>query len=399
MCLRLFSAVTLVAALVAWAAPLAAQDEPISIGVRTKIHSEILNEDLEILIATPANYAANNIRYPVICLLDGNAYFLQTVASARFLAGRGMAPGMIVVGIPNTDRARDLTPPSSAASDIKDNPTSGGADLFRQFLVRELRPFIDARYRTEHYHILIGWSFGGLFAVHALLDEPDSFDAYVAISPSLWWNSEAEAAKADTMFTPDTKLPKFLYLTHGREYNKIPKAVQAFTTILGRKAPEDLRWAFSYLPNDNHASGPARAIYDALELLFEGWAIPEEGMPSVAGLEEQYGRLTEQLGFVCRPDEARINGIAYAALQRKQVEESIALFQYAARLYPDSPNVYDSLADGLEAAGQLNLALENCRKACRLGEEQADRNLETFRKHLESVTEKLEGSGRALDRQ
>lgn len=390
---RFFFAIALVAALVASGAPLVAQEEPISIGVRTKIHSDILNEDRAVLIATPAGYETSRIGYPVIYLLDGNAFFLQTVASSRFLAAQGMGPGIIVVAIRNTDRTRDLTPPSGTASDIKNNPTCGGADRFRQFLVSELRPFIDAHYRTEPYRILIGWSFGGLFAVRAMLDEPVSFDAYVAISPSLWWDNEAEVVKADSIFTQDAKLPKFLYLTHGRENNNIPKSVQAFTTVLGLKAPKDLRWTFSYLPKDNHTSIPARSIHDALECLFEGWALPENGIPTVTELENKYGRLTDQFGFVCRPDEGRINGMGYATLGRGQIGESIALFQYAARLYPDSPNAYDSLADALEAAGKLDLAQENCRKACQLGEEQADVLLEAFRKHLESVTKKLAERG------
>jgi predicted alpha/beta superfamily hydrolase len=382
--------------LIASARPLAAQDEPISIGVRTTVRSAVLEEDREILISTPANYAQSRARCPVMYVLDGTALFLQAVADARFLADLGMAPDMIVVGVSNAaNRGRDLTPETTTAADLKEFPAAGGAARFRQFLVSELRPFIEGRYRVETYRILVGWSLGGLFAIDALLEAPDAFDAYIAISPSLWWDNEAEAAKADRLFAPDAKLKKFLYLTHGREYNGIPKSVQWFTRMLGRKAPAGLRWTFAYLPTDNHGSSPRRALYDALENLFDGWAVPEDsGIPTPGDLEARYERLTERFGFQCRPSEGRINGMAYSLLRQKKIAEAAGLFEYVVRTFPDSPNAYDSLADAFEAAGKLDLALRNCQTACRLGREQGDSRLETFKKHLDSVTKKLAGGDR-----
>ena len=386
-------AVTVLVSVVACAGSLAAQDEPISIGVRSIVHSAVLGEDREVLISIPPNYARSRARCPVMYVLDGSTYFLQAVADARFLASVGMAPDMIVIGVPSgASRNRDYTPPTTTESDLKDFPTAGGADRFRTFLVSELRPFIDAKYRTETYSILVGWSLGGLFAVDSLLRQPDSFDAYLAISPSLWWNGEAEAATADRIFTRGAKLKKFLYITHGREYNGIPKSVQWFTRMLGRQAPTSLRWTFAYLPTDTHSSSPRRAIYDGLENLFDGWAIPEDsGIPAPAELDARYGTLTERFGFHCRPSEERLNGMGYSLLNRKMTAEAAGLFEYVVRTFPDSPNAYDSLAEAYEAAGRLDLAVENCRTACRLGEEQRDVRLATFRKHLESVTKKRSG--------
>jgi len=369
--------------LLAGTGPLRAQEDGITIGTRARIHSTILKEDRTLLISLPPDYADRRIRCPVIYLLDGSALFLQTVADARFLASQGMAPAMIIVAIENTDRTRDFTPPSS--KEKEKFPTSGGADRFREFLVKELRPYLESNYRTEPYSILIGWSFGGLFAVHTLMEEPEAFGAYLAISPSLWWDSEAEGAKAERGFASGAGIRKFLYLTHGRENNGIPKSVQAFTTILGLKAPALLRWKFDYLSRDNHQSTPPRAIYDGLESLFDGWALPEDRVPGVAEMERQFSRLTEAFGFPCRPSEGRLNRRAYGALQRKKTEEAIALFHYIIRLYPESPNAYDSLAEAYLAAGEPALALENCRSACRLGEKYSDPNLPVFLGRLESV--------------
>jgi uncharacterized protein len=368
--------------------PARAQDESVSIGVRLKVHSAILNQDRVVLVSTPPNYERSGIRYPVVYVLDGSSLFLQTVSDTRFLASAGKAPGSIVVAIVNTDRTRDYTPETAIAEERQNNPTCGGADAFRRFLVGELRPFIENRYRTEPFSVIVGWSFGGLFAMHSLLLDPESFDAYIAVSPSLQWDDERLVTRAKRIFTPDARLKKFLYLTHARENNFIPASVEAFAAVLGRQAPADLRWKFEYLPGDNHVSTPLRAIYGGLEWLFADWAFPEDGIPEVADVERRFARLTEEYGFTCRPDEERINGMAYALLSGGDTAKAVAMFEYNVRLFPESPNVYDSLADGLEAAGRPALALENCRTACRLAEKSADPGLEVFRKHLERLSGK-----------
>jgi predicted alpha/beta superfamily hydrolase len=364
-----------------------AQEERISIGDKIKLHSELLNEDRTILVSLPPAYEQGRISCPVVYLLDGDSHFLQTVAVTRFLAGQGMAPETIVVAIMNTDRARDLTP--AAAVPDREFPTAGGADRFRRFLTTELRPYLEGRFRIEPYRILIGWSLGGLFAVHALLSEPDSFDAFITASPSLWWDNKVESAAAAKLFGSGAELRKFLYLSHGRENNGIPESVQAFATVLGRNAPPSLRWKLDYFAGDNHASIPARAIYNGLESLFSGWALPEDGFPAVADLEARYAALSREFGFTCRPNEGMINGKAYSLLRRKNVAAALDLFLYNVRCYPESANVHDSLADAYEAAGRTRLALDSCRTACRLAEQVSDPRLPTFRKHLESVEAKL----------
>lgn len=371
------------------AAAALAQEEPVSIGVRIKVHSQVLNEDRAVLVSLPEAYDRVRLRCPVVYVLDGSSLFLPTVAAARFMGDQGLAPQMIVVGVPSgATRTRDLTP--SCAVPDKEFPDAGGADLFRRFLTEEVRPAIEGRYRTEPFRALIGWSFGGLFAVHAMLSDPVSFDAYIAVSPSLWWDKEAEIEKARKLFASGAPLGKFLYISHGRENNGIPASVETFTTVLGRTAPAGLRWKMDYLAGDNHGSTPARAIYNGLESLFAAYAIPEDGIPTAADLEKRYAALTEEFGFPCRPAEDRINAMGYALLRRwKRIDEAVAMFRYGVSCFPESANTYDSLADGYEAAGLPAQALESCRAACRLAEQQADPRVGTFRKHLEAVRAKL----------
>src|SRR4051794_11383779 len=90
------------------------KDNKIVIGKIDSVYSNILNEQRKIWIYTPDMTSGNlNQRYPVLYLLDGDGHFASVVGMIQQLSqvnGNNVYPEMIVVGIPNTDRTRDLTP-------------------------------------------------------------------------------------------------------------------------------------------------------------------------------------------------------------------------------------------------------------------------------------------------
>jgi len=131
--------------------------------------------------------------------------FPHVVRTVDSLVAIGAIPPMIVVGVPNTERRRDLTGPTRVSSDSTIAPHVGRSGAFRQFFRQELIPTIDARYATTRERAIIGESLAGLFVVETLLREPLLFDRYVAFDPSLWWNGGALVDSASTLlswFTP-----------------------------------------------------------------------------------------------------------------------------------------------------------------------------------------------------
>ena len=124
-----------------------AQDNRIVIGETVKLQSAVLNEERILHVSLPNRYRNSVERYPVVFVLDGEGQFAQAVGAIRFLGKVNKMPPAIVVGIRNTNRARDLMPPSSNPEDQKKMPDAGGADRFLAFLTEELRPYIDKNYR------------------------------------------------------------------------------------------------------------------------------------------------------------------------------------------------------------------------------------------------------------
>ncbi|MBB3142558.1 alpha/beta hydrolase [Halomonas organivorans] len=135
--------------------------------------------------------------YPVLYLLDGNAR-LPLAQAARDTLTRGSPDEdgssllIVAIGYPGVERfalerrALDYTPTVAGSDDVDGN--YGGAEAFLDFIEARLKPEIAARFSVDtHREALFGHSFGGLFALHALMTRPASFERFIAISPSLWW--------------------------------------------------------------------------------------------------------------------------------------------------------------------------------------------------------------------
>jgi predicted alpha/beta superfamily hydrolase len=162
---------------------------PLVIGETFTIDSKRLGESRRVNVYLPPAYAASaETRLPVLYMPDGGLAedFLHVAGLVQVLTGNGTMRPFILVGVENTQRRRDLTGPTESAEDRKIAPKVGGSAAFRAFLRDELMPQVRERYRTTKEAALVGESLAGLFVVETFLLEPDLFDTYVAIDPSLW---------------------------------------------------------------------------------------------------------------------------------------------------------------------------------------------------------------------
>src|SRR5215470_4020192 len=191
---------------------IAAQNIAPPIPQKLTLHSKILNEDRVVWIRTPQNYEKTKGPFPVLYLADGPTYINLVASTMDFLALGNRMPPLVIVGIANTDRTRDMTPShadeKNADGTVHADPTSGGADHFIDFIQNELMPEIERRYRVAPYKIFAGHSFGGLLAVHILVTRPDMYQAYIAASPSLWWDNQSTLRRAQDFFAAHAELNK-----------------------------------------------------------------------------------------------------------------------------------------------------------------------------------------------
>ncbi|WP_129780843.1 alpha/beta hydrolase [Peristeroidobacter soli] len=369
-------------------------DSTVAIGQSTHIWSRTLQEQRRLLIHLPKHYAQSNERYPVLYLLDAEAQFAHTSGIVEFLAGNGRIPELIVVGVTNTNRMRDLTPASADPKHRKEHPTAGGADPFLAFLADELAPWVNANYRTQPYRILAGHSLGGLFAVHALINRPQTFQAYLAVSPSLWWNDRAsvQQAKARLGATPPGR--HFLRLTWGDNENVIRDSTAELIDWLKANPPPNLQWSQRYYAGDDHGTTPHRSHYDGLEELFANWQ-PRFEIDDVnqkldlAAIEAHYANLSQQYGFTVRPTADAIDHVARNLADQKDHTAALELRRRNVRDYPWLAEVHASLADTLVELNRPEEARREYDQALQLqlqDESPYQDPLVSYREKLEKLT-------------
>ena len=395
---RLLSIVTLLCLAVG----IAHAGEPIIIGDTVTIQSKIMGEERSFLVSTPPEYDSGG-RFPVLYMTDGSGHFTHTRGTVDFLADNGLMPQVIIVAVNNTDRTRDLTPtrvdPQENDGPGYDTSTSGGAPVFLDFFEKELIPYVDSHYRTQPLRLFSGHSFGGLFALNAFFSRPEMFDMVLSVGPSLDWDEDLPVRQAKEFFENRKELNAVLFvaMANEEEGDPRPNRLDRLEGELKKADATGFEWQVMRFPDETHGSVVLRAHYWGLRKAFDGWTLPADPEAGyftggAEDIKKHYDRLSKRFGFAVIPAENTINNVGYRILGAEDYDGAIAVFRYNVELYPESANVYDSLGEAFENAGQLDEALANYSKAVANAAEFGDDRLDLFAANRDRVKAQLEES-------
>ena len=260
--------------------------------------STIVDQEFRIYVALPLDYQTAGDSYPVLYISDANWIFGSVTENVRLLQLFREIPQMVIVGIgyPVNDfrktqglRVRDLTPTRNDAwidgllkltqADFTTDG-SGGADNFLKFIREELKPFIEANYRiNSEDNSILGHSFGGLFALYALLQAPNTFNRYIISSPSIWWDPEAVFAYEENLAREHSDLSAKIFISAGTLEEAMPVPVrggqakfitnmQAMVTRLQNRGYKSLTLTQHVFEDESHVSGAPGAISRGLRVVF-----------------------------------------------------------------------------------------------------------------------------------
>ena len=364
---------------------------------RLTIKSAVLGEERIVLVRTPAGYESNKVSYPVLYMTDGDGHMGHTASTIEFLTQNGRISDLIVVGVTNTDRTRDLTPAKSTDKDPAGNlrfPTSGGADNFLKFFQTELIPEIEKQYRVQPYRIFAGHSLGGLFAIHAMISKPGLFNSYIAVSPSLQWENGEALKRAQDFLKNQKEFKATLFVSLGNEPGPIGESFDSFKDALSKSNIKGFEWQAERMADEDHGSVVLRSHYFGLRKVFDGWQMPRDPdsgalAGGLKGVDAHYKTLSEKFGYSIPTPENLINQLGYQFLFQNNPEEAIAAFKANVERYPASANVYDSLAEAYERGGRIDLAEPLYDKARVLGEQNNDPNAAIYKTNYERAHAKL----------
>ena len=371
-------------------------DNQIVIGKVDSVSSAILKEKRKVWVYIPnmtQDMQNSNQRYPVLYLLDGEGHFQSVVGMIQQLSqvnGNTIVPEMIIVGIPNTDRTRDLTPThidnDLPMMDSNSAKNTGGGENFAAFLQKELIPHIDSIYPTQPFRILVGHSFGGLAVLHILTNHTKMFNAYIAIDPSMWYDKERFLKTTQQKLISKKYDGASLYvgiantMAEGMTLEKLKKdttivtrhirSIFAMDKFIKTNSKNGLKYASKYYGDDDHGSVPLISEYDGLRFIFSWYRLklsPPDFFSADTALvrkyRQHYQKVSKEFGYKVSPPEMQINGLGYYILSQKHYEKAAALFRMNIENYPQSGNTYDSYADALMAMKDTAAAITNYKKA------------------------------------
>jgi len=375
------------------------------IGVKDSVYSSTLGEQRVIWVELPETYTpGSQDRYPVIYVLDGGVH-LQAVSTVLDYYWGGFLPEMIVVGISNRmHRTRDLTTSEVHTRHGSEyNQESGGAEKFILFIEKELIPYIEVNYPATDYRTLIGHSYAGLFTINMLMHHSNLFDNYLAIDPSLDWDTQKLLAESKEILRKENFQGKSLFMSLGgqlhmqksdinlgnvmedtSEYTLFARSNLEFSNAVKESEQNKLNYKWVFYENDLHGTLSLPSIMDGLIFLFNWYPIeqtdrfnspdtPKDELVQI--IRNREDKLKDHFGYFVPPfEEELLTMLGYMNLDWGKTEKSLAFFQLAVEYFPRSANVYDSLADYYVSQDDFANALSNVTLAFELSGDEYHKN-------------------------
>lgn len=351
-------------------------------GLHYVFDSKVLHEQRALWIRLPQSYHNQNIapaRYPVVYLLDAESHFTYFTGFVDKLSSGPYAsmPEVIVVGIVNTDRTRDLTPTAASSArpggrEGSAKQQSGGNKRFFAFLQEEVMPTIEARWRTDDYRVLVGHSFGGITALNALLNKNDLFNAYIVHDPSLWWDDKTLLKQYRQAKAVDFK-QRTLYLSQVDESQQGGQkdhyeAIKAFEQLLVQTRFTGLRHQYQQFVNEDHGTLPMVGNSYGLRYVFDGHRVNIKDVAKDPGLiERHYAQLSQRLGHRFKPSELYLDRVGQYLLSVGELAQAQRYLQQNLDAHPQSPQAHQSMAEYYAKAKNNRLAKRHRDQAQALG--------------------------------
>ncbi|HNT20855.1 MAG TPA: alpha/beta hydrolase-fold protein [Saprospiraceae bacterium] len=360
-----------------------AQNDSILLGFRHQFYSGLLQEQRTLSVYLPASYSLpsySETGYPLLFVLDGESLFHLASGIVHHLSNiivNPPCPEMIVVGIHQIDRNQDLSPSDSA---------SGKGQRFLEFIEKEVIPFIDKHYRTQSYRMLGGRSLGGLCVVNALV-QLNQVDSYLAIEPSLWWDSQRFLDKSQQKLRTLDLRHKSLFLAIANTMDRgldtlTVQSDTAFNTLHMRsllkfksfiEAGEILPAGYKYYETENHQTVTPVALFDGLRYFFRDYPITRTSQDyddtsfSVAQkFKKHFDMVSVLYRMELKPAEADLKGLGLHFQSVSQFRKAAELFLLNIQYYPRSPDAHATYAACLQAMGERTQAIEFYTKSLEL---------------------------------
>lgn len=334
---------------------------------KKEIDSKILNQKRAFWIYLPNEYKESPAkRFEVIYVLDAQArQFFDVVHSiTQFLVGQEF--DFIIVGIESPfikeekqSRNTDFLPKATHDETIKHYwGYCGGADNFMKFVGDELIPFVDRNYHTLPERIAIGHSNGGTFISYCLLEKPDLFNAYIAISPNYAYDDNQMIHRFEAFGSNKLTTKKFVFISHANErWKGWPEAnKKVINTLENEKFNSHIHLVTKdFSATENHGTTfPVGVFYGMKAFIDFQYRTGENVIAYYDALQKNN---------LINLNEELVNNLAYECFWNNKPTEALKVIQWAIEKYPNGYNLYDSQGEFYESINDYINAAKSYQKA------------------------------------
>jgi predicted alpha/beta superfamily hydrolase len=335
--------------------------DDIVIGKYKVLHSSVLDEDRLLFIHLPRDYEKTRLNYPVLYILwvDIYNYFADAAIITEKLGSTGEIPPLIIIGVANTNRYRDLLPIKT-----RDRSEGGGSDNFIRFFEEELIPYVDTNFRTKNYRILAGPQAGAVFSLYALITKPTLFNAVICENPFMNpENAEFLFSRAESFFKNIKSLRDFFYIKCEKdERPQDLEYVENFAKVLETHKPEGFRFKLEIEEPSGYFIAPL-PFREGMRTLFSGHKLPDNFQTNtVKDIIVYYDKLSGEYGFPVDPPSLMLTFEGDKLTGQGKIKEAIELYEYQLSLYPTSLSALMRLGEIYRGTGDFERAREYYRK-------------------------------------
>lgn len=339
--------------------------------VTKKMKSIVLNQKRELLIYEPVEMTVKpDSRFEVIYVFDAQSrnYFDFVHSSIQFIKGQHKA--FIIVGIVSPyDEAKKQSRntdflPMAHHSETRTHYQGymGGADKFMRFLNEEVFPFIEKEYRVFPERIAVGHSNGGTFITYCLLNQPEMFNAYIAVSPNLAFDQGQLIDELQKLDPNRIAGQKFYYMSRANEgsANGFNDWNIAYDKAIAIMQKPELSEKIKFISEDfsksqsHYSTFPFGTLSGLNAYLDHRYYNAGNGIAYYENLYKK-GLLNLTADFLSK--------YAYDCFEKNQQDNAFAVMDYTISKHPADHSLYNLKAEFYELAGNNRQASEWYKKA------------------------------------
>jgi len=221
------------------------------------IHSLELENHQSISIYLPDNYESSKEKFPVMYVLDGDRYFLHSIAYQKTLTWKVESPNFIVIGI-NIDKNK--------RRELLGRQSNEYIDIFQHQIV----DYVEKNYRTNNKRMYFGWEMAGGFALDLFAKQPELIDAYFLASSTHFTQKRID--NVEKILKSKITMPNFFYYTLGSVETWSLESHKKLSKVFSNTSKEDDEWEFYLSSSDNHYTTPLNTINKGLTNYFNDYA-------------------------------------------------------------------------------------------------------------------------------